>query len=62
MMFGRRKVQPELTERHLTACANGCRARELADDPSDIDGMTQAELNDVINTGSISSSLLRRIL
>jgi hypothetical protein len=31
-------------------------------DPSDIDGMTQAELNDVINTGTISTALLRDIL
>lgn len=61
-MFGRRKPRPELTERHLAACAADCRERELADDPSGIDGMTQSELNDVINTGSISSSLLRRIL
>jgi len=60
-MFGRNS-QPELTERHLAACAADCRARELADDPSDIDGMTQSELNDVINTGTIPTALLRGIL
>lgn len=60
-MLGR-KDRPELTQRHLAACARDCRERELADDPSDIPGMTQAELNEVINTGSISTRLLNEIL
>jgi hypothetical protein len=60
-MFGRNQ-QPELTQRHLDACARDCRTRELADDPSDIPGMTQRELNDVINTGSIPTRLLNEIL
>lgn len=38
------------------------RAQELADDPSDIPGMTQTELDEVINTGTIRTSTLRRIL
>lgn len=60
-MFGRNS-QPELTERHLAACAADRRASALAKDPSDIPGMTQAELNDAINTGSIPTALLRDIL
>lgn len=38
------------------------RAQELADDPSDIPGMTQTELNAVIDTGTIRTSTLNRIL
>jgi hypothetical protein len=60
-MFGRNS-QPELTERHLAAVATDRRASALAKDPSDIPGMTQAELNDVINTGTIPAALLREIL
>jgi hypothetical protein len=60
-MFGR-KPQPELTERHLAATNADRRTAALAKDPSDIPGMTQSELNDVINTGSISHALLREIL
>lgn len=60
-MFGRRD-KTELTQRHLAACARDCRERELADDPSDIPGMTQSELNEVINTGSIPTRLLNEIL
>lgn len=60
-MFGR-KPQSELTQRHLAACAADRRATELARDPSDIPGMTQTELNDVINTGSIPTALRREIL
>lgn len=58
----RRKNKPELTQRHLNACATDCRNRELAADPSDIPGVTQTELNEIINTGSISSRLLNQIL
>lgn len=58
----RRGARPELTQRHLAAAAEDRRARELTDDPSDIPGMTQAELNHVINTGTISTDLLNRIL
>lgn len=60
-MFGR-KNSPELTQRHITENDADRRARELARDPSDIPGMTQAELNDVINTGTIPTSLLWKIL
>jgi len=38
------------------------RADALAKDPSSIPGMTQSELNEVINTGTISTELLREIL
>lgn len=60
-MFGR-SSKPELTQRHLDAVATDRRATELERDPSDIPGMTQAELNHVINTGTISTDLLNRIL
>lgn len=61
MAFGR-KPQPELTERHLAAAAADRRAAELARDPSDIPGMTQAELNNLIDIGTIPTALLREIL
>jgi len=38
------------------------RQDELARDPSSIPGMTQTELNEVIDTGSIPTSLLNEIL
>lgn len=60
-MFGRNS-KPELTQRHLAECARDCRNRELTDDPSDIPGMTQSELNEVINTGSIPTRLLNDLL
>lgn len=61
-MLGRKPSKPELTERLLGEVNRDRRTRALADDPSDIPGMTQGELNDVINTGSIPTALLRDIL
>ena len=52
----------ELTQRHLDAVNRDRRETALARDPSDIPGMTQGELDDVINTGSIPTALLRDIL
>jgi hypothetical protein len=60
-MFGRKK-NTELTQQHLVACKKDRRQRELLKDPSTIPGLTQTELNDVINTGTISSAKLRQIL
>lgn len=60
MMFGRKKT--ELTQQHIDGRNETRREEELQRDPSSIPGMTQTELNSVIDTGTISKKLLRRIL
>jgi hypothetical protein len=60
-MFGR-KPQPEATQARLAEVKTRQRRDELERDPCDIPGMTQTELNDVINTGSIPTALLHEIL
>lgn len=52
----------ELTQKYLAEADERRRAEELRRDPSSIPGMTQAELNEVIATGSISVALLRKII
>ena len=61
-MFGRSQPKPELTEKYLSDMRVRHREDELKKDPSSIPGMTQAELDDVINTGTIPTSLLNEIL
>jgi hypothetical protein len=60
-MPGRRQ-QPEATDARLAEVKGRQREDELRRDPSSIPGMTQTELNDVINTGTIPAALLREIL
>ena len=52
----------DTTARLLRERSERLRAQELANDPSDIPGMTQTELDGVINTGTIRTSTLRQIL
>ena len=59
-MFGRNKG--EETDRQVSEANASDRAHALRKDPSSIKGMTQAELNKVIDSGKISRDTLRRIL
>jgi hypothetical protein len=56
-----RDDRTELSRQHMAAWKTEQRKIELAKDPSSIPGMTQTELNEVIDKGSISTKLLREI-
>lgn len=58
----RRNQKPEGTDARKAEVAQRQRDDELTRDPSDIPGMTQTELNQVINTGTIPTALLHDIL
>jgi hypothetical protein len=60
-MLGR-KPQVEATDARKAEVKGRQREDELRRDPSDIPGMTQSELNKVIDTGTIPTALLREIL
>jgi hypothetical protein len=60
-MLGRRQ-QPEATDARIAEVRGRQREDELRRDPSDIPGMTQTELNKVIDTDSIPTALLNDVL
>jgi len=58
----RKREQQERTSRLLADMKQRHRRAELAADPSNIPGMTQTELNAVINSETIPTALLHDVL